>query len=62
VIQILVPYGNAYGANHLAAQGGERTFCGRNRYGWSVVREFEDGDLDSAYTCKRCVKAAEREA
>lgn len=59
-IQIVVPYGNAYGSNHMAVQGGEKTFCGRNRYGWSVCREFEDSDMDSAYTCKRCVAAAVR--
>lgn len=57
-LQIIVPYGNANAQNHFAEQGEEYTYCGRKCYGWSVVRDAElKTDIDSPYTCKRCVNA-----
>ena len=55
---IVIPYGNAYGANHLAhsVKQGAKTLCGRDCYMWSVGREAELSDIDSAFTCKRCQK------
>lgn len=56
-LEIVVPYGNARAQNHLAERNEERTFCGRERYGWSFVRMADlTADLDSPYTCKRCAK------
>jgi hypothetical protein len=57
-LEIVVPYGNAYGQNHFSDKGEYLTYCGRNREAWSVVRDAElKTDLDSPYTCQRCRKA-----
>jgi hypothetical protein len=56
-LEIVIPYGNAYAQNHLVQHLEERTLCGRERYGWSVVRKADlTTDLESPYTCKRCAK------
>jgi hypothetical protein len=57
---ILVPYGNGYAQNHFAYGNGEGdvTLCGRNCYGWSIARDFAGSDMDSAYSCKRCIRGA----
>jgi hypothetical protein len=56
---VLVPYGNGYALNHFARGNGEGdvTLCGRECYGWSFVRDFDASDTESAYSCKRCLKA-----
>lgn len=56
-LEIIVPYGNARAQNHLAERGDYLTYCGRDRYGWSVVRRADlTTDLDSPYTCKHCAR------
>lgn len=57
-LKIYIPYGNAYASLHFAQgnEEGDVTLCGRNCYGWSYAREAEPSDLESAYSCKRCLK------
>lgn len=57
-LQVVIPYGNARAQNHFAYGNkfGDVTLCGRDCYGWSVARQFEGADVDSAYSCQRCVK------
>jgi hypothetical protein len=59
-LKIIIPYGSARAQNHFAYgnEEGDVTLCGRECYGWSVARPFSGSDMDSAYSCKRCVRAA----
>jgi hypothetical protein len=59
-LKIVVPYGRANAQNHFAYGTGEgdATLCGRECYGWSFVRPFEGADMESAYTCKGCIRGA----
>jgi hypothetical protein len=64
-LQIVMPYGNAYGANHFAYGNGEGdvTLCGRDCYGWSLARRnVEQSDIESAFACKRCARKAKEAA
>lgn len=60
-LRIVIPYGNAYAANHLAfgTKEGDVTLCGRDCYGWTNERDAEQKDLESAFTCQRCARKAE---
>ena len=57
-LEIVVPYGNANGANHIRFAGDYLTFCGRNCEGWSKTDTTVGQAMNSAYTCKRCYAAA----
>jgi hypothetical protein len=58
-MQIVIPYGRADAQNHFAHgnKKGDTTLCGRDCYGWSIARAFTGADVNSAYSCKRCVRA-----
>lgn len=56
-LQLIVPYGNDRSQNHFAWPDVGTTLCGRDRTGWSVVRNADDSDAQSPYTCKRCLAA-----
>lgn len=59
---IVIPYGNANAQNHFAYGNGEGdvTMCGRECYGWSVARDFAGSDMESAFSCKRCIEGMSR--
>jgi hypothetical protein len=59
-LKIVIPYGHANAQLHFAYgnKDGDVTLCGRNCYGWSIARNFSGSDMDSAYSCARCVRGA----
>lgn len=51
---VVIPYGNANGALHLAFDGDYKTFCGRNCEEWVPGETTVAASVNSAYCCKRC--------
>lgn len=49
----IIPYRNGSAQTHIRFKGDWRTFCGKDCEHWVPT---EMPDLDSSYTCKRCVK------
>lgn len=56
-VELVVPYGNPNAQTHMRLAGEYITFCGRACEGWSVVDTPLSTAVDSAFTCKRCLKA-----
>jgi len=57
-LELVASY-NSLNTQHLSERGERETLCGRNRSDWMVCRAADlTLDLDNAYTCKRCVRAA----
>jgi len=46
------------GTQHLKAEGSTHTLCNRDASNWMNIRAAEPADLESAWTCQRCIKKA----
>ena len=56
-LELVASY-NSVDTQHFSERGEADTLCGRNRENWMVCRRADlTADLDSAFTCKRCVRA-----
>lgn len=56
-VTVLIPYGNPTGLLHFAFANDYKTFCGRTCEGWNESEETVARTMESAYCCKRCLKA-----
>ncbi|MBB5985971.1 hypothetical protein HNP60_001945 [Sphingobium sp. B1D3A] len=54
--EVVIPYGNPNAALHIRLAGDYRTFCGRECEDWTVADTKFVQAIDSAHTCKRCIK------
>lgn len=43
------------GIQHFAKEKETRTLCGRDRSNWMDMRAAEPNDIESAWTCTRCI-------
>lgn len=53
----VIPYGSGTAQTHLKFDSDYKTFCGRVCEDWEPSETELGAVLNSAYTCKRCMRA-----